>query len=176
MTIYYNYFTSPIGTIYMAFSPKGICRISFNKQREEGFCQKLRNRFKANITLDPGLGKEVKNDILSYLAGEKKIFAEYELDTSQGTYFHRQVWGEVKKITYGQTRSYQRIARQIGSPNAQRAVGQANGNNPIPLIIPCHRVVCSNGKLGGYSEGVHIKKELLELERLNTGTEEEKRL
>jgi len=165
--VYYNYFASPIGMIYMAFSPTGICQLSLNDRGEEEFCQKLKERLKAHTVKDPGSGKELKRSILSYLAGERKEFAGYELDISQGTPFQRRVWGEVKKIAYGHTRSYQEIAQQIGSDYAQRAVGQANGQNPIPLIIPCHRVIRSDGKIGGYSGGVEIKKRLLELEGLN---------
>lgn len=165
--VYYNYFTSPIGIIYIAFSPRGICQISWNSLEEEEFSHNLQKRLKTNPVRDRGLGGGLKNGILAYLAGEKKIFTEYELDISQGTSFQRQVWKEVKKIAYGHTSSYQRIAQQIGSPNAQRAVGQANAQNPIPLIIPCHRVIRSDGKLGGYGGGVEIKKRLLELEGVN---------
>lgn len=162
--VYYNYFTSPIGIIYIAFSPSGICQISLNGLEEEEFRHNLQKRLRSTPIRDPGLGEGLKNEILSYLGGEKKTFTEYDLDISYGTPFQKRVWEELKRIAYGHTRSYQWIAQQIGSPNAQRAVGQANGQNAIPLIIPCHRVIRSDGRIGGYGGGVEIKKRLLEVE------------
>lgn len=82
----------------------------------------------------------------------------------RGTFFEKKVWSALKKIPYGQTRSYKEIAEGIGHPKAFRAVGNANGRNSIPLIIPCHRVIESNGGLGGFGHGLKVKKQLLKLE------------
>jgi methylated-DNA-[protein]-cysteine S-methyltransferase len=98
-----------------------------------------------------------------YFAGERTEFAlDIELE---GTSFERRVWEAVRAIPYGETSSYAEIARRVGRPNASRAVGRANGRNPIAVIVPCHRVVGSDGSLTGYAGGVEMKRALLALER-----------
>jgi methylated-DNA-[protein]-cysteine S-methyltransferase len=98
-----------------------------------------------------------------YFAGELLEF-DLELDLI-GTEFQRSVWEALLTIPYGETRSYGQIAQQIGSPSASRAVGLANGHNPIGIIVPCHRVIGANGSLTGYGGGLHRKKSLLEMEK-----------
>jgi len=100
---------------------------------------------------------------MSYFAGHKVAFPD-KLDLSQATPFQREVWEITRLIPYGETRSYSWVAEQIGKPEAMRAVGQALAQNPLPIIVPCHRVVASNGKLGGYSGGLEVKRYLLQLE------------
>jgi methylated-DNA-[protein]-cysteine S-methyltransferase len=96
-----------------------------------------------------------------YFAGERTVFdVPMALD---GTPFQREVWGELTRIPYGQTISYGELARRVGRPKGPRAVGQANGRNPIPIIVPCHRVVAGNG-LGGYGGGLPVKRALLAVE------------
>jgi methylated-DNA-[protein]-cysteine S-methyltransferase len=99
-----------------------------------------------------------------YFAGERTEF-ELDIDLTSGTPFERRVWEAVSAIPYGETATYAEIARRIGSPQSCRAVGRANGRNPIALIVPCHRVVGSNGSLTGYAGGIDMKRSLLELER-----------
>lgn len=102
-----------------------------------------------------------RKQVDEYLAGKRKVFAvKVEL---VGTEFQKAVWREMMKIPYGETRSYQNIARAIGKPKAARAVGTACGKNAWPIIVPCHRVVAKNG-LGGFSLGLYIKEYLLSLE------------
>lgn len=99
----------------------------------------------------------------AYFAGERK---EFDLDVElAGTAFQRRVWAALVTIPYGETRSYGEIARQIDAPSASRAVGLANGRNPISIIVPCHRVVGSNGSLTGYGGGLERKRALLDLEQ-----------
>lgn len=98
-----------------------------------------------------------------YFGGHRVTFPD-QLDLSGATTFQRQVWEITRLIPYGETRSYAWVAEQIGQPRAVRAVGQALGKNPLPIIIPCHRVIASDGKLGGFSGGVEMKKRLLSLE------------
>ena len=99
----------------------------------------------------------------AYFAGELENF---DLPLSpQGTPFQQRVWGELQKIPYGDTISYGELARRIGNPKASRAVGLANGSNPISIVIPCHRVIGANGKLTGYGGGLPIKEKLLALEK-----------
>jgi methylated-DNA-[protein]-cysteine S-methyltransferase len=98
-----------------------------------------------------------------YFAGER---TEFDLDLElDGTPFERRVWDEVRAIPYGQTATYAEIARRIGRPDACRAVGRANGRNPLAVIVPCHRVVGSGGSLTGYAGGIEMKRALLDLER-----------
>lgn len=97
-----------------------------------------------------------------YFSGIRKSF-DLPIQMN-GTIFQKKVWNELLKIPYGQTRSYKQIAQNIGNPKAVRAVGMANNKNPLPIIIPCHRVIGSSGKLVGYAGGLNIKKKLLDLE------------
>lgn len=98
-----------------------------------------------------------------YFAGNPIVFS-VPLDLGSGTSFQRRVWQQLALIPYGKTRSYLDIARKVDCPRGSRAVGLANKNNPIPILIPCHRVIKADGKLGGYNSGIEIKKSLLELE------------
>ena len=100
----------------------------------------------------------------AYFSGNRVDFPD-ELDLSGATPFQRSVWQTARLIPYGQTRSYAWLAGQAGSPGAARAVGQALGRNPLPIIIPCHRVLASNGGLGGFSGGLEMKRFLLNLEK-----------
>jgi methylated-DNA-[protein]-cysteine S-methyltransferase len=109
----------------------------------------------------PPVLKETANQLEEYFAGERTTFdIPMELD---GTLFQRDVWAELARIPYGTTISYGELARRVGRPNGPRAVGQANGRNPIPIIVPCHRVLASNG-IGGYGGGLPCKRALLAVE------------
>jgi methylated-DNA-[protein]-cysteine S-methyltransferase len=109
----------------------------------------------------PAVLKETASQLEEYFAGERTDFdLPMELD---GTAFQREVWTELTRIPYGETISYGELARRVGRPNGPRAVGQANGHNPIPIIVPCHRVLASNG-IGGYGGGLKVKRALLALE------------
>lgn len=131
--------------------------------------------------LDPGGGPEpgsdweradapfqaVRRQLDAYFEGEHLAF-DLPL-AAQGTPFQQRVWSELRKIPYGQTISYAELARRIGRPTAARAVGAANARNPIPIIVPCHRVIAADGSLGGYGGGIHRKKKLLQLEASHEG-------
>jgi methylated-DNA-[protein]-cysteine S-methyltransferase len=109
----------------------------------------------------PPVLKETMSQLDEYFAGERTDFdVRMELD---GTDFQREVWTELTRIPYGETISYGELARRVGRPSAPRAVGQANGRNPIPVIVPCHRVLASNG-IGGYGGGLKVKRALLAVE------------
>jgi O-6-methylguanine DNA methyltransferase len=105
------------------------------------------------------LGRQLK----AYLAG-KPVRFNYRLDLSSGTPFQQKVWRAMLTIPRGETRSYAWIAKRIGKPKAARAVGAACGANPVPIIVPCHRVLASDGTLGGFGGGLALKKQLLKLE------------
>jgi methylated-DNA-[protein]-cysteine S-methyltransferase len=105
---------------------------------------------------------EAARQLRAYFAGQLRRF-DLPLDM-QGTPFQLRVWRELERIPYGETRSYRQIAAAIGSPRAVRAVGAANGANPIPIVVPCHRVIGAGGRLVGYGGGLALKRRLLELE------------
>jgi methylated-DNA-[protein]-cysteine S-methyltransferase len=111
---------------------------------------------------DNRLTAEATRQLRAYFAGELRRF-DLPLDM-QGTAFQLRVWRELERIPYGETRSYSQIAATIGAPRAVRAVGAANGANPIPIVVPCHRVIGAGGKLVGYGGGLPLKKRLLALE------------
>lgn len=107
--------------------------------------------------------KEAFNQIEEYFAGKRFNF-DLPLK-AKGTEFQKQVWNELSKISYGETRSYKDIAIAIGNPKASRAIGMANNKNPLAIVVPCHRVIGSNGTLTGYAGGLGVKEKLLYLER-----------
>ena len=161
--IYYSSFESPIlKNVFVASTKKGVCKVDFLTSKEI-FLRKLRKEFPGEVIRDDRKNQKALTQLKKYLRGELKRF-DCLLDM-RGTSFQKKVWAALKRIPYGKTRSYQDIAKSIGHPKAFRAVGNANGSNSIPLIIPCHRVIESNGGLGGFGHGLKVKKRLLDLER-----------
>ena len=109
------------------------------------------------------LTKKVFSQLQEYFSGQRQTFDfPYEL---RGTEFQKKVWAALETIPYGQTRSYREVAQAVGNPKAVRAVGAANGKNPMWIVVPCHRVVGTNGTLTGYAGGIDMKRRLLELEQ-----------
>lgn len=157
-------FTTPIGPMFACATTKGICLLDFTDRRMlETEFKDLCKRLKAVIL--PGSNpflKQVQAELEEYFLGKRKKFT-VELDTP-GTDFQKSVWGELQTIPYGHTRSYKQQAIAIGNPKAIRAVASANGHNRVSVIIPCHRVIGSDGKLVGYGGGLHRKQWLLDLE------------
>lgn len=121
--------------------------------------------------------RDVVAAVRYYFNGWRTEFADIRLDLSAGTEFQRRVWSIVRKIPYGEVRTYRWIALEMGRPGAARAIGQAVGANPAPLIVPCHRIVSADGTLGGFSaaRGVELKTQMLELERVPMSDFEGKR-
>src|SRR2546422_249030 len=155
----------PLGTLLVAATPRGICRVSLGHGAPQLEAE-LRGEFPgAEIQRDRGdLGRWVAA-ILRYLDG-REPHLDLPLDI-RATAFQRQVWEALRKIPYGRTRSYAEVARAIGRPRATRAVARACASNPAALVIPCHRVVKSNGDLGGYRWGMERKQALLRQESGN---------
>lgn len=145
-----GYFKSQIGIIKISYEEK-IKKIE------------LANEFPGKSEKDE-VFHLFKNQILEYLSGTRKNFDHLDLLDLGGTDFQKSVWKALLEIPYGQTSSYKQIANLIGNPKAVRAVGTACGNNPFLIIIPCHRIVKSDGSLGGFAYGSEIKKKLLKLE------------
>jgi methylated-DNA-[protein]-cysteine S-methyltransferase len=161
--VYYASFGSKLlNRVFVASTEKGVCRIDFHITEKE-FLAQLRRQVSGTIVKDDRPNRKVLSQLRKYLEGKLKKF-DCPLDM-EGTSFQKRVWRALEKIPYGKTRSYADVARTIGHPKAFRAVGNANGSNPVPIIVPCHRVIESNGGLGGYGSGIGIKKRLLDLER-----------
>ena len=154
----YSELRTQIGDIFVLATDRGISSVIFNK----GSLADFRKNLNGYIIQDGGRAEIPANEIKLYLKGKLKKFTS-KLDITCGTPFQIQVWEKIKDIPYGEIITYKNLAQRIGKPNAARAVGNAVGANPVPIIIPCHRVVASNG-LGGYSSGLEIKKMLLRLE------------
>jgi methylated-DNA-[protein]-cysteine S-methyltransferase len=162
-----NDFKSPIGDLLIGVYKDQLCLLdyTYRKQRKR-IDQRLQAHFKADYQKDTHpLMKKVKEDILAYLAGDLQEF-NLPLLTA-GTPFQQKVWDALLEIPYGERLTYLELAQKLGDVKAVRAVAGANGANAISIIIPCHRVVASNGGLGGYAGGLTIKKKLLLLEQQN---------
>ncbi|MCG0275368.1 MAG: methylated-DNA--[protein]-cysteine S-methyltransferase [Thermosediminibacteraceae bacterium] len=169
MAIYFRKIDTVIGTITIASTDRGVCRIVLpGEGREEIMGRYHPNCTKEELVDELLCGK--LSDINSLAEEELKAYFEGKLRTFtvpldlHGTEFQKTVWREVMKIPYGEVRSYGYIAKAIGKPKAYRAVGCANNKNPVPIIVPCHRVVGSNGSLVGYGGGLEMKSFLLKLE------------
>ena len=161
--IYYSSFNSLLlKKVFVASTERGVCAVDFFKT-EKAFLKELKKRFTGKIVKDDRKNRKTIDQLRRYLNGELRRF-DCKLDL-EGTPFQKKVWSALAKIPYGQTRSYRDIAKAIGHPKAFRAVGNANGQNSIPLIVPCHRVVETNGGLGGFGHGIKVKKRLLDLEK-----------
>lgn len=164
---------SPIGSLRLASSDSGLLYVELPHASGRGLAGFLRQRVTdAQVQEGYEPNKQVARQILEYLEGKRRVF-ELPLDL-RGTPFQLEVWDALRSIPYGETRSYADIAVQLGRDNAVRAVGCANGSNPVSLVVPCHRVINSDGKLGGYAGGLDIKARLLAMEQ--SGTEEDGRL
>ena len=161
--IYYSALAVPVvKNVFVASTTKGICMLDFQTS-EKKFLKEVRDTFSGELVRDNKKNQKTLHQIRKYLKGELKRF-NCRLDF-RGTPFQKKVWSQLIKIPYGETRSYGEIARAIGHPKAFRAVGSANGANPIPIIAPCHRVIESSGGLGGFGHGLPMKKRLLALEK-----------
>jgi len=152
----YCHIDSPVGTLLIACDDEAIRRIDFPRngkpaQPESGWSQS-----------NSGLLQEAAEQLREYFSGRRTVFT-VPLQP-EGTEFQRMVWRHLRNIPYGQTISYGELAKWLGNPKASRAVGAANGCNPIPIMIPCHRVIGSDGKLTGFGGGLPTKKALLTLE------------
>ena len=162
MTIKYMIADSPLGKLLVAATDKGICSVSFGDNEAELRSELEKEFFAAVITEDDAVLKKAVDSILRGMNGERAILA-LPLDV-RGTAFQMRVWSELRKIPYGETRSYSEVAKDIGNRNAVRAVARACATNPVAMVTPCHRVVASDGKLAGYRWGIDRKKKLLDRE------------
>lgn len=163
LLLYYGEMESPIGPLTLFASDYGLCALQFAKN-EEAMVKFKRNHHFAMCEYEhrPEAVQDAIEQLNQYFQGTRTTF-QLPLDL-RGTPFQLKVWKELQQIPYGETASYKKIAELIGRPKAIRAVGAANNQNPLPIIVPCHRVVGSNGALVGYGGGLERKEYLLNLE------------
>jgi O-6-methylguanine DNA methyltransferase len=156
-TLFYSRMKSPVGPLLLGMSDSRLAILAFDR----GLPQKLAGQ---PVTWQESskATEKVRRELEEYFAGKRTMFT-LQLDL-RGTDFQRRCWQELLRIPFGQTCSYAEIARAVGSPNAYRAVGQANHHNPVAIIVPCHRVLAAGTALGGYGGGLPTKAFLLRLE------------
>ena len=157
-----GFFEGPWGPIWLASTSSGICWISLREGRgaiERGLTCRIPG---CTLREDPGAFGEAIRQMEEYFRGERHHFSLAM--APMGTEFQLRVWKALQEVPYGQTQSYREIAVRVGRPQAARAVGQAVGKNPLPILIPCHRVIQSNGGMGGFTGGLDLKSDLLALE------------
>ncbi len=157
---FFEIYDSPIGELLLVATADSLLEIRFEEERR---AREIPPHWRQGGTIC----SMAADQLTAYFAGERQTF---ELPLSpQGTPFQQIVWKVLQDIPYGKTISYGELAQRIDRPSASRAVGAANGQNPLPIVIPCHRVIGSNGSLTGYGGGLHRKETLLKLERDSLG-------
>lgn len=156
--INYSSVITRVGQVFILSGHRGVSRIIFGEKEFRNHLDGLNGA----LILEGGAAADMAYELELYFDGELSEF-KTGIDVSEGTPFQISVWNKLLDIPYGQTVTYKEIAEGVGRPGAARAVGNAVGANPIPIVIPCHRVLASNG-LGGYSSGIDIKKDLLRVE------------
>lgn len=157
MRLFLNEISSPVGTLKLVASNEGLVAVLWEKERD------ARVRLdKMESAKDHPILIETEKQLKEYFSGHRKVF---DIPLAPiGTSFQNKVWMALRDIPFGETRSYGELAKKIGSPKAARAVGAANGRNPLSIIVPCHRVIGQNGKLTGFAGGLDKKEILLKLE------------
>jgi O-6-methylguanine DNA methyltransferase len=150
------------GTFEAALTERGVAHLAFPRQRDAGVDWLRRHGFEVTSRASDPRATALADELNAYLRGEATTFAA-PLDLT-GTPFQLSVWSQLRAIPYGEVRSYLDVARAIGRPEAVRAVGAANGANPVPVIVPCHRVIGSGGALTGFGGGLEWKRRLLATE------------
>jgi methylated-DNA-[protein]-cysteine S-methyltransferase len=155
--MFYDYFeTGLIGTLTLVADEQGLRHIAFATSRTPLAIHPVWRR-------DAAIFTEAKSQLRAYFKGERRYF---DLPLApEGTVFQKAVWQALSTIPYGSVTSYKWVAEQVGNPRAVRAVGAANGKNPLPIVVPCHRVIGSNGTLTGFGGGLGVKERLLALEK-----------
>jgi len=161
--VYCTSFEFKIGLIYVASTDKGVCKISVPRQNRKDFFRWLHDNFDNNDVVDNrARNKDVIDQLTRYFNGK---LAKFTLPVDFiGTPFQIRVWKELSKIPYGTTISYKQLAKRLGTSKGFQAIGRANAANPLPIVIPCHRVIGTDGSLVGYSSGIKTKEFLLKLE------------
>ncbi len=163
LDIAYKRIDTRIGQLLLAATPAGLVRVAFDCENHDAVLQTLADKLSARILEAESRLESAAEQINEYLAGQRYRF-ELDLDFSLSSGFRRMVQTRLSDIPFGHTNSYTQVATAVGNPKAVRAVGSACATNPLPVVVPCHRVLRSDGALGGYIGGLPAKTELLRLE------------
>jgi methylated-DNA-[protein]-cysteine S-methyltransferase len=161
--IAYAVVDSPLGELLVAVTPRGLVRVAYPNETEDRVLQDLSGRISPRILRAPGRTDEVRRELAQYFAGSRRRF-EVPVDWALSRGFFRKVLRATARIPYGDVRTYTEMATRAGNPRAYRAAGNALHSNPVPIVVPCHRVVHADGGLAGYGGGVERKEFLLALE------------
>jgi methylated-DNA-[protein]-cysteine S-methyltransferase len=156
----YDLSDSPVGELLVAVTDRGLCRIAY---RPDAALDELAADFGTRVLRVPRRVEQIRRELDEYFEGNRQEF-DLELDLTPVAGFNRQALDELARVPYGQVTTYGALAEKIGRPNAARAVGSAMNRNPIPIVLPCHRVVGAGGSLVGYAGGLERKEMLLRLE------------
>jgi methylated-DNA-[protein]-cysteine S-methyltransferase len=159
----YAIIDSPLGKLLLAATPKGLVRVAYASEDHDRVLETLAEKLSPRILKAPKRLEGVAREIDEYFAKHRRSF-DVKLDLSLSRGFRQLVQTHLPEIGYGQTRSYREVAELVGNPNAVRAVGTACATNPLPIVVPCHRVLRTDGTLGGYIGGLEAKTTLLKLE------------
>jgi methylated-DNA-[protein]-cysteine S-methyltransferase len=163
LDVAYTEIDSPVGKLLLATTRRGLVKVSFPVQPLDEVLERLANAISPRVLESPAQLDDARRELDRYFEGRLHEF-DLPLDWQLTHGFYRKVLRATARIPYGQTRSYTDMAKRAGSPRAVRATGSALGSNPLPIIVPCHRVLRSGGALGGYGGGIEMKQSLLELE------------
>jgi len=169
-TLKYSTLETPHGTVWFAAGDEGLKFLLLRYFNDRRVIQELRKARGARLVRDDRALKPFAGQLKRYFEGHRVPF-DVDLDLSTGTRFQQAVWRAARKIPYGTLVSYKQIAREVGSAQAARAVGNALAANPIPIVVPCHRIIRIDGALGGFTGGIRWKKKLIELELGQRGLE-----
>ncbi|HZS31542.1 MAG TPA: methylated-DNA--[protein]-cysteine S-methyltransferase [Gaiellaceae bacterium] len=153
---------TPVGSLLVGVSERGLCRVHFDPDPESEL-EDLARRFGPRVLRSPRAVDRVRRELDEYFAGRRHAF-DLELDLRGAPEFHQRVLAELSRVEYGRTTTYGALAAQVGAPKAARAVGTVMNRNPVPIVLPCHRVVGASGSLTGYGGGLERKEWLLRLE------------
>jgi methylated-DNA-[protein]-cysteine S-methyltransferase len=163
LDVAYTTIGSPVGTLLLAATPAGLVRVAYDREGHDGVLEALAQRLSPRVLRAPRRLDAAARELDEYFAGRRRAF-DLPLDLSMSTGFRQLVQRHLPGIGYGQTRTYRQVAELVGNPKAVRAVGTACATNPLPVVVPCHRVLRSDGTPGGYVGGLAAKTTLLNLE------------
>ncbi len=163
LDVSYAIHSSPVGPLLLATTPVGLLRVAFEREDHDAVLIRIADQVSPRILQDPSRLAEAARQLDEYFAGRRREFT-LSLDRSLSSGFRRQVQDHLPAIPYGQTETYAEVATLLGRPRASRAVGSGCATNPLPVVLPCHRVLRSDGTLGGYAGGLSVKAMLLGLE------------
>lgn len=164
LDVAYTVIDSPVGELLLAATPRGLVRVSYANEGHDRVLESIAQKLSPRILRAPGRLDRAARELEEYFARRRRVF-DLRLDLSLSHGFRRLVQQRLADIGYGQTASYRQVAERAGNPKAARAVGTACATNPLPVVLPCHRVLRADGSLGGYAGGAEAKAILLSLEK-----------